>query len=417
MGFWDSMLSKSNRPDQVQVMGLRMPELPFIKAVEKGQALVLIDRYYGLLFKLPYFHHLTRVEKAEVKRIFQQVLMNIDIRLAHYNYDDIRVSENELSYVVDNLRHILALPELDKASYIIKFLLIAGLGKMKFLSKRNIDLVFVERETVMGWLKRDGRRKSFSLESVLFFHDRIAVSSESLLYSKNSEAVYYLGMTFARWARAKNMSLREVFMQQEAFGIETPPMGNSSLNAPMNMFIGSFLSSFFLPYNVSLDPMKTLFDKNHSHGLVDATMEDFTDFLSFFPWQSSFNGTKASHSAHSFSKFQEQFPRKKERFDDPFEKVYAELPSGVLNDDDESNGHLLFFKEKCFFLFCLLNGDEEKFFEVSNAITNNTKSFYRMSSQSTYDFLNMVKEYAEYEYFLPMSLLSALHGLDDVFVD
>lgn len=392
-----------------------MPDHSVIKVVEKEQALVMSNNYYEFLFKVPYFHHLSKGEKAEVKRIFEQVLMNGISHLAHYHYDNVRVRENGVSYVVDNLRHILALPGVDEAAYTVKFLLIASLGKMKFLSKRNIDLIFVERETMMsGLLLKNGTRKRVYLKSVLILFDRISVSSDALLYSENSEVVYYLGMTFVRWARLGGMSLREVITHQEVFGIEIPPMGDASLSISMNMFISSFLEPFSLPYNSSLDPVKVLCNKKKYDGLIDATVEDVEDYLSFFRWESGLveNGKR---SVCSFSDFKEGFHLEKEKFSDLYAGVYADFPLWLR--DDEGNPNLLSLQKKCFFLFCLLKGDEEKFSDLFNAIMENAGMFRTMTSEQTYDFLNMVREYGECDYLIPVSLLSGLHGLDEVFVD
>lgn len=381
---------------------------------KSGQTFIMSQPYFSFLVKVPYFRRLTRAEKAEVKRIFHQVNVNFIAQQVQYHYDNDREKKNGYSYVVDNLRYILSLPEPDDESLFVKFLMIASLGKMKFLSKRNIDLIFVERETVMKRaLSEEGA--CVPLEEILNFFDKVTITHTRILYPKSAEGLYYLGITFLRWARTGNMSLREVIMRQEVFGVELPPMGDLPMSVSVNMFIRSFFEKCSrLSNNGSFDPVKVLCDKRQSDGLIDATVEDVEDYLSFFRWESGLVGN-GKRSVCSFSDFKEGFHLEKEKFSVLYAGVYADFP--LREGDDEGNDNLLSLQKEGFFLFCLLKGDEAKFSDLFNAILENVGTFNAMTSEQTYDFLNMVREYGECDYLIPVSLLSGLHGLDEVFVD
>lgn len=68
------------------------------------------------------------------------------------------------------------------------------------------------------------------------------------------------------------------------------------------------------------------------------------------------------------------------------------------------------------FLFCLLNGDKDRFIDFMKVL-NLDLSFRAFSKSDQHAFLTMVKEYSELDYFIPAYLLFGLHGLDSLLSD
>ena len=87
------------------------------------------------------FSRLSPNEKTECLRIMNNKRCRI-----FYNYDNDNTKENSSIYVLKNLRDILQLPNDGVESDFLKYAMIASLGKMRFLSSRNIDLLYALRK-------------------------------------------------------------------------------------------------------------------------------------------------------------------------------------------------------------------------------------------------------------------------------
>lgn len=380
-----------------------------VKVSEDGQTLAMHHPYYNFLFKVPYFHLLTVSEQRDVRRIFDTVNLDSMAKSIKYHYDNERYNGNGYSYVVDNLRYILSLPEPDDESLLVKFLMIATLGKMRFLSPRNINLVFAERHNVAEHLAKYEKSKTGDYLSAFF--DLFSKINPRIIYSKKAEALYYLKMTFGRWTSHENTTLHEVVMMQEVFGHELPPasnLANRRTNVSISDFLNSFLAVFAEDYDKTSDPLKFLFDEEFSHGIINATMNEIRNYLSFFTWSAFDRDEK--QTVCSFSRFNKEFPVK-----DLDEQVFSDLLVESKNSLLVPNMYYSHpdSKHRSYFLFCLLNGNEERFLELIDAMDNaDMKSGSSLTEQERFDFLNMVKEYAECDYYIPMSLLFSLHGFD-----
>lgn len=405
-----------------------------IAVSDDGASLVMRHSYFDYLVKVPHFNVLSKVEQDEVLRIFRSVDLDFFAEFINYHYDNIRQEENGYSYVVDNVRYILSLPETGSASVVMKFLLLSAVGKMKFLSKRNIDLFFVESDRVMKTLdlvKETGRK--LSLEKIFSFFDRgLSLTIKGPLYLKNSEGLFYLRMILARWLSNKELSFREIVMMQAVFRHELPAVGKpteSGLSArELDLFsdiVNYLLTYFSRSYDNSFDPVKILFDDTLTDGLADTTLQEFMTYSQFFDWTPPLIDGKQGKSSCSLKEFKQKFFMDFSKFE---KSSYIDFfVNNVVNEiylckgdrvKVDSRFMRLFVNNAgdYYFLFCLLNGDKDRFIDFMKVL-NLGLPFQAFSKSDQYGFLNMVKEYSESEEFIPASLLFGLYGLDSLLSD
>lgn len=410
-----------------------------IAVSDDGASLVMHHSYFDYLVKVPYFNVLSKVEQDEVLRIFRSVDLGFFAEFINYHYDNIRQEENSYSYVVDNVRYILSLPETGSASVVMKFLLLSAVGKMKFLSKRNIDLFFVESDRVMKTLdsvKETGRK--ISLEKIFALFDReLSLTIKGPLYLKNSEELFYLRMILVRWLNNAHLSFRETVMMQVVFGHELPAVGKvedsgfstGEIRLFSQKFADPLLFHFSQDHSRPFDPVKILFNDSLTEGLADTTLQEFMAYSQFFDWTPPLIDGKQGKSSCSLKEFKKKFFMDFSKLDrssyidffvnNAVSEVYLQDGENVLvgsrsvRKDDE-----LFMNNAgdYYFLFCLLNGDKDRFIDFMKVL-NLGLPFQAFSKSDRYGFLNMVKEYSESEEFIPASLLFGLYGLDALLSD
>lgn len=406
---------------------------------ENGQSLVIRHSYFSYLVRVPYFHHLSKVEQDDVLRIFRSVNIDFFAEFINYHYDNIRKEENGYSYVVDNVRYILSLPESGSASVIMKFLMISAVGKMRFLSKRNVDLLFAERDRVMQVLDRlKTSGKKISLDKLLNVFDReFMFEVEAQMYWNISEELFYVRMILARWLSNKELSFREIVMMQVVFGHELPAVGKvgdsgfstGEIRLFSQKFAGSLLLHFSQDRNTLFDPVKILFNDSLTEGLADTTLQELMAYLQLFDWTPPLINEKRGKSFCSLKEFKKKFFMDFSKFEkssyidffvnNVVNEIYlykgdrVKVDSRFMRKDDE-----LFMNNAgdYYFLFCLLNGDKDRFIDFMKVL-NLDLSFRAFSKSDRYAFLTMVKEYSELDYFIPAYLLFGLHGLDSLLID
>ena len=402
-----------------------------IAVSENGQSLVIRHSYFSYLVKVPHFHHLSKSEQDDILRICRSVNTDFFAEFIGYHYDNIRQEENGYSYVVDNVRYILSLPETGSASVVMKFLLLSAVGKMKFLSKRNIDLFFVESDRVMktlGSVKETGRK--ISLEKVFAFFDReFSLSIKDPLYRKNSEGLFYLRMILARWLSNKELSFREIVMMQAVFRHELPAVGKPTESGLSEGELRKFLdivalllSYFSRSYDNSSDPVKVLFDDTLTDGLADTTLQELIAYLQFFDWVPPMLNEEKRANLCSLKKFKKEFSVDFSKFDresyvnffmnNVVDEVYVEDESstGYSRSSGEEKEFFVNSAGDYYFLFCLLNGDEERFIDFMRVLEIDL-AFQYFDENLRYRFLTMVKEYSEDEEFISASLLFNLYDI------
>lgn len=410
-----------------------------IAVSDDGASLVMRHSYFDYLVKVPYFNVLSKVEQDDVLRICRSVNTDFFAEFINYNYDNVRQEENGYSYVVDNVRYILSLPETGSDSVVMKFLLLSAVGKMKFLSKRNIDLFFVESHRVMKTLdlvKETGRK--LSLEKIFALFDReLSLTIKGPLYLKNSEELFYVRMILVRWLNNAHLSFREIVMMQVVFGHELPAVGkvedSGFSTREIHLFSQKFADPLFLHFSqdrsTPFDPVKILFNDSLTEGLADTTAAELVAYLQLFDWMPPLINGKQGKSLCSLKEFKQKFFMDFSKFEkssyidffvnNVVNEIYlrkgdrVKVYSRFMRKDDE-----LFMNNAgdYYFLFCLLNGDKDRFIDFMKVL-NLDLPFRAFSKSDQYAFLTMVKEYSELDYFIPAYLLFGLHGLDSLLSD
>lgn len=384
---------------------------PVVSVSDDNKTLFMQHKYYSYLVKVPHFHALTTQEQTELQRIFNNVHTQLIFEHATYHYDNHRKQENGFSYVVESLKHILSLPEPDENAIITKFLMISTLGKMNFLSKRNINLVFAERSNIVKFLyQKNSLNKRSNLLEVF---ESLLPSLKETSLSSMEESIFYIKMTFSRWFAQDNLSLHEVIMMQEVFAHSLEPMThimNKRLDFKMRKIVKEFL--FLLKDKSYTDsPWKGLFEKDKSfkrfEGMLHATAKEFYAY-------ETFQKNSYFHDEEKFSKKLVTLPEFKELF--PVQwidvSVYKSfmMNSSVasLNPFSDAICEDKMIFDKFYFLYCLLEGDNEKFLVLFKAL-NGSSGFSVIALSRYMDLLEVVKVYAEDTSNTPLSLLFQLY--------
>lgn len=176
------------------------------------------------MFILPYFDHLKKSEREQVLELICSLHEDHLRMLLHSAPGDHR---NGFPYVVDNLRHILALPDDGQAySRFIKFAMLMSLRSEFFFNKQNIDLLYAFRHIIytLG-LTRNAEQESLSggkkhryvtLENLVMPFERYHL--RQVASGARSEASWYFTMTLYHWRLSGTMTLREVLQKQVVFG-------------------------------------------------------------------------------------------------------------------------------------------------------------------------------------------------------
>lgn len=381
---------------------------PIISMNDNNKYFIMNHTYYTYLVKLPHFSVLSAAEQAEVRRIFHEVPTDVIMAHATYHYENHRQKENGFSYIAENIKHILSLPETDKDSIIAKFLMIATLGKMKFLSKRNIDLIFAERRNIVRFLQAN---KAAGKNSTLteLFESLLPVLKET--HTANmTEMDFYIKMTLSRWFSEDSLTLHEVIMKQEIFAHELDPVSHKTHHR-LDFTLRNLVKDFLLVVKDSgneATPWKGLFEESKSFsrfkGYINSTIKDVYVHRSLFENNYSPLNRDSSDRYLSFLDLKNHFPVEWVDVSQYIECISQVSSRRVSSDLDKA------IFEAPYFLYCLLRGDNEKFVQLKKVLDNS--SFQQLAFNRYVDFLEMVKAYSEESSNTPLSLIFQLYDFE-----
>lgn len=360
------------------------------------------------------FSRLSPNEKTECLRIMN----NKEFRI-FYNYDNDNAKENSSIYVLKNLRHILQLPNDGVESDFLKYAMITSLGKMRFLSSRNIDLLYSLRKFAYSVYKGfndyyegfDDDEKTLVIELPYLFGNLLLGRRNRLvntkLYGNQAEARWYVFLTLQRWHNSQNFTLREIIQQQEIlkekledFSINIFDRDKISLFEEVVMRMSAKKDKDFSFLEPSDNESDNELEK-YLLGLLDCTSRE----LGFFTLLIK------KDSGLSIQDFVELYLPRNALSKISTSECFNRLRKIVVKDGFPAIG---LSYALALFVYCFLD-DEKKFVPLFDQTELFKHDREIVDNGLSLEFLDFLKDYSREDNEIPLSLLMGLYGLGDYF--
>lgn len=360
------------------------------------------------------FSRLSPNEKTECLRIMNNKKFRI-----FYNYDNDNTKENSSIYVLKNLRHILQLPNDGVESDFLKYAMITSLGKMRFLSSRNIDLLYALRKFAYSVYKgfddyyegSNDDEKTLGIDLTYLFGNLLLGKRCRLvntkLYGNQAEARWYVFLTLQRWQNSQNFTLREIIQQQETlkekledFTINTFDRDKISLFEKVVMRMSAKKDkdfSFLEPFDD--EPDNEL--EKYLLGLLDCTSREFGFFTLLIK----------EDFGLSIQDFVELYLPRNALSKISVSECFNRLRKIIVKEEFPKIG---LSYALAFFVYCFLD-DEEKFvplFEQTELFKHDREI---VDNGLSLEFLDFLKDYSREDNEISLSLLMGIYGLGDYF--
>lgn len=381
-------------------------EIQTITVVDNGSILRLVRTFpiydgFSEISVLPYYDHLTENEQNECARLFK------DEKLAVlYDYDRGNHKQNDSDYIVDNAKYILSLRNDGINSDFVKYAMIVSLGKMTFLSKRNIDLIFSMRGFLYSayGIKIDKNGKPMLLQEIFSIGKLLKpVVAWNGLYDPFAENKYYSLFTLFRWFRVSDgMSLRDIVKRQKTLGPDVeeidliasqphfPPRASAEITS---MALSKNFGEFF--------DGSTNSESSQFNGLLDCSTKEAFAYALFGDWQ--------NNEGMSLTDFLKQYSVTEIFYTVPMVGFMDLVREGPFKRKGLSLNNLSIYT--AYFVFCLLNADEGKLFRLIKDTTLLETTLPNECCNT--DLLDFVKDYSKVDTHSEIGFLMAYHGLND----
>lgn len=359
------------------------------------------------------FSRLSPNEKTECLRIMN----NKEFRI-FYDYNNDNTKENSSIYVLKNLRHILQLPNDGVESDFLKYAMITSLGKMRFLSSRNIDLLYALRKFVYSVYKGfddyyEGfdDEKTLGIELPYLFGSLLLGKRRRLentkLYGNQAEARWYVFLTLQRWHNSQNFTLREIIKQQETlkekledFAINNFDRDKISLFEEVVMRMSAKKDKDFSFLEPSDNEPDNELEK-HLLGLLDCNSKEFGFFALLIK----------KDSGLSIQDFVELYLPRNALSKVSTSECFNRLRKIIVKEDFPTIG---LSYALALFVYCFLD-DEEKFVPLFDRTELFKHDREIVDNGLSLEFLDFLKDYSHEGNEIPLSLLMGLYGLGDYF--
>lgn len=401
---------------------------------------------------LPFFHHLTKAEQQECLRIFHEV----DEELVECIETTVEFREhvNGFSYVIDNLRVILQLPNDNnkKLSDFVKFLMIASLRTMKILNKQNIELLFAMRgyfnisSTFLNEssrkfakprrvTKQGGVRKR--LEAILYDNFNVA-DFRIELHQDNAALAWYLNFVFFHWKVEPEKTLRTLLQEHAVYCHElvVPVVANSVRKTPRNRvtttMIKRIATEILQQYTTGLVSYSGAIALLNGHkktdilllrsirGMFDVNLLDFDNyvFFTYKPTKEIYPTSPFTNLLHEYTtvtcvlsveEFFEKYPYHV-NVDDS--EQWSDFVHELFNTMPDLSSYISISRNLYVFIFQMFDKNEQRFLEW----VQNTKHLKAQTQQLIVNscYLEFAADFAREEN-IPFSLLLPLYEEDKAF--
>lgn len=360
------------------------------------------------------FSRLSPNEKTECLRIMNNKKFRI-----FYNYDNDKTKENSSIYVLKNLRHILQLPNDGVESDFLKYAMITSLGKMRFLSSRNIDLLYALRKFAYSVYEgfndyyegSNDDEKTLGIDLAYLFGNLLLGKrrkfTNAKLYGNQAEARWYVFLTLQRWQNSQNFTLREIIQQQEILkeNLEDFTINNFDRDkillfeeVVMRMYAKKDKDfSFLEPFDN--EPDNEL--EKYLLGLLDCTSREFVFFTLLVK----------EDFGLSIQDFVELYLPGNALSKISASECFDRLRKIPVKEDFPTIG---LSYALALFVYCFLD-DEEKFvplFDQTELFKHNREI---VDNGLSIEFLDFLKDYSREDNEISLSLLMGVYGLGDYF--
>lgn len=400
---------------------------------------------------LPFFHHLTKAEQQECLRIFHEV--DEELVKCIKTTVEFREHVNGFSYVIDNLRVILQLPNDNnkKLSDFVKFLMIASLRTMKILNKQNIELLFAMRgyfnisSTFLNEssrkfakprrvTKQGGVRKR--LDAVLC--DNFNVADFRIDYSESASAMaWYLNFVFFHWKVEPEKTLRTLLHEHAVYRYELsiPVVGIEEMKKPRDRAITRVIeriaSEMLHQYSVGLIAYSDVFSLLNGRktnvsflrnmmGIFDVNLLDFDNyaFFTYKPTKEIYPTSPFTNLLHEYTtdtcvlsveEFFERYPYRVNAAD--ADRLHG-LAKELFKTLPDLSSYISISRNLYVFIFQMFDKNEQRFLEW----VQNTKHLKAQTQQLIVNscYLEFAADFAREEN-TPFSLLLPLYEEDEAF--